>query len=267
MATRTRILAAGSIVVALAGSALAHETWIMPSKFSAKVGVDVRFDLSSGMAFPHLESAIKVERVARAAFRLGQGEVSLKELETSDKSLVVRQAFSKEGVATVWLDLGPKDIELTDDEVAEYFDEIRATEDIRATWAGQKGRIAWRETYTKHAKTFLAVGTVEADRSWAVGVGQALELVPSSNPLTVTVGGELTVTLQISGKPFANSPIGLQVEGVKERVFRTTDAEGRATFPITLGGRAMLYAVRLLPAQDGRSWNSDFCTLTFVIRR
>jgi uncharacterized GH25 family protein len=263
-----RALAASSIIVfAMAGAALAHETWVMPSTFSAKVGDVVRFELSSGMAFPQLESAIKEDRVAKAAYRLGQGKLALGAPKNSETSLVVRQAFSKDGVATVWLDLKPKDIELTDEQVAEYLEEIDATGDIRSTWAEQKGRVAWKETYTKHAKTFVAVGRPAADRSWAVGVGQALELVPSSNPLAVTVGGQFTVALHMSGKPLANVPVGLQVEGVKPHVFRTTDASGLATFPITKDGRAMFFAVRLIPSQDRENWTSDFCTMTFEIHR
>ena len=42
-----------------------------------------------------------------------------------------------------------------------------------------------------------------------------------------------------------------------------TDAAGRATFPIAKAGRAMIFAVDLRTASDGRSWRSDYCTLTF----
>ncbi len=112
---RARDLAAGLLVATLVASALAHETWMMPSVFSAKIGEDVRFDLSSGMAFPRQESAIKAERVATAAYRLGQDVVEFKSLKTAGTSLVLRQAFPKSGVATVRLDLKPKDIELTDE--------------------------------------------------------------------------------------------------------------------------------------------------------
>jgi len=263
---RARILAAGFLVVA-AGSAPAHETWMTPSTFSAKLGEEVRLDVSSGMAFPRLENPIKPSRVAKVSYRLARKEAVLKGLKTSDTSLIMRQAFPMNGVAAVWLDLNPKNIDLTDAEVAEYLDEIDATEAIRATWARQKGRMAWKESYRKHAKTFVAIGDANGDRSWAVGVGQALELVPTTDPLTVTVGGEFTVELQAGSKPLLNVPIGLLIEGSPTRVFRTTDDDGRATFPIARGGRAMLFAVRLIPSTDGLSWTSDFCTMTFEIHR
>jgi len=259
---RARNLAAGLLGAALAASAFAHETWMMPSTFSAKVGEEVRFDVSSGLAFPRLENPVKVERIATAAYRLGPDVVALKNLTTAGTSLVVRQAFPKDGVATVRVDAKPKDIELKDDEVAEYLDEIDATAEIRSIWAGQKGRIPWKETYTKHAKTFVAIGDAAEDRSSANSLGAALELIPTASPFTIEAGKDLTVVLQANSKPVPNLPVGLLMEGASDRVFRTTDAEGRATFPIAKAGRAMLFAVDLRLASDGRSWRSEFCTMT-----
>lgn len=264
---RVRTLAAGLTVAAVAVAALAHETWMTPSTFSAKVGDDVRFDLTSGMSFPRLESPIKAERVSAASFRLDKHVVGVLSLKAAERSLVFHQAFPKDGVATVWLDLKPKNIELTDDKVEEYLDEIDATDEIRSVWSARRGHGAWKETYTKHAKTFVAIGSVSADRSWADGVGQALEIVPVSSPLTVGVGDSLAIELRLDGKRLSGLSVGLRVEGAKAALFRTTDGDGRAAFPMTKGGRAMLFAVRLVPVEDGRSWTSDFCTLTFEIHR
>ena len=260
---RARELAAGWVVVTFVASAFAQETWMMPSSFSAKAGDEVRFDLSGGTVFPRLENAVPAERVATAGYRLGRDTVALKNPETTGTSLVFRQVFPKDGVATVRLDLKPKGIELTDGDVAAYLDEIDASADIRSTWAGQKGRVPWKETYTKHAKTFVAVGAATPDRSWATGLGAALELVPTTNPFTIQAGHDLTVELQANLKPVSNLRVGLLIEGASNRVFRTTDADGRATFPIAKAGRAILFAVDLRLASDGRSWRSEFCTVTF----
>jgi len=264
---RARDLAAGLLGAALAASALAHETWMMPSTFSAKVGEEVRFDVSSGLTFPRLENSVKVERIATVAYRLGPDVVALKNLKTAGTSLVVRQAFPKDGVATVRLDSKPKDIDLKDDEDAEYFDEIDATADVRSIWAGRKGRVPWKEIYTKHAKTFVAVGDATTDRSWAQGVGAALELIPTTSPFAIEAGHELTVSLQANSIPVPNLPVGLLMEGASDRIFRTTDTEGRATFPLATAGRAMLFAVDLRLASDGRSWRSEFCTMTIEVHR
>lgn len=261
-----RLSVAGLLVVVLAARANAHETWMMPSEFASDVGAEARFDVSSGMAFPRLESPIRTERVAKAAYRLRGRVFEIKSAETEAASLVLRQVFADEGTAAAWLDLKPKDIELTDEKVEEYFAEINAPEKIRKLWAARKGRIAWKETYTKHAKTFVRVGRGGGDGSWRTPVGSALELVPMSDPCAVRARENFSVELRADGEPRADVSIGLMTEGSSERVFRTTDAQGRATFPIGKGGRALLFAVWLRPVDDGAAWVSDFCTLTFQVQ-
>jgi uncharacterized GH25 family protein len=262
-----RVAVASLLVAALGSAAPAHETWMMPSAFTASVGQEVRLDVGSGMEFPLPESPIQAGRVTSAKYRLGGGEFDAAASTTNEGSLVLRQTFERAGLATVWLDLKPKEIVLTDDEVAEYLDEIDATLSVRSAWASQKGHRAWKETYTKHAKTFVAVGDASRDASWKLGVGAALEIVPTGNPSAVAVGGDFPVELWAGSKPLPNVSVGLMAEGSTHRVFRTTDAGGRATFPIERPGRALLFAVWLRPAADGQSWISDFCTVTFEAHR
>lgn len=254
----------GVLVVGAAVSA--HETWMLPSMFTARVGQEVRLDVTSGMSFPELASPVRVDRVARAGYRLGEDQAEMTGLKEQDKSLLLTQAFREDGVATVWLELKPKEIDLTDDKVAEYFEEIGATEAVRATWSNQKGRVAWKETYTKHAKTFVAVGDVGADQSWQAGVGMKLEIVPVSDPLSVRVGGAFTVKLLLDGEPLVKMPVGLMAKGSKDRHFVTTDDAGQATFPILRAGESMVFGVYLRLGQDDTRWLSDFTTLTFTVR-
>jgi uncharacterized GH25 family protein len=244
----------------------AHETWIVPATFAAKVGEEVRLDVSTGMAFPAFETAVRAERIAKASYRLGKESVELKEFKAQDKSLAITKSFPKNGVATVWIDLKPRDIELSDEKVAEYLDEIGATADLRKTWAGQKGRIPWKETYTKHAKTFVAVGNVGEDRSWETPVAMKLELVPISDSFAAVVGKDFMVRLLADSKPVANAPIGLMSKSMKGRVFATTDTDGKATFTLRHSGAAMFFAVHLRFDKDAQRWHSDFTTLTFGIR-
>ena len=226
-------------------TASAHETWIMPATFAAKVGEEVRLDVSTGMAFPTFDTAVRAERISQANYRLGKERGELKSFKAQDKSLAITQSFSKTGVAAVWLDLKPRDIELSDEKVAEYLDEIGATAELRKTWAAQKGRIAWKETYTKHAKTFLVVGKSGEDQSWKTPVEMKLEIVPISDPFSAVVGKDFTVRLLADGKPLAGAPIGLMNKSMKGRAFETTDSDGKATFTLRHSGEALLFAVHL----------------------
>jgi hypothetical protein len=71
---------------ALAGPAPAHETWVLPSKFVATPGEEVRFDVTSGMTFPAPESPIRADRVASAAYSLNEVEGEIHEFEAGDTS-------------------------------------------------------------------------------------------------------------------------------------------------------------------------------------
>jgi uncharacterized GH25 family protein len=150
--------------------------------------------------------------------------------------------------------------------VLEYFDEIGASQELRKLWRGRKGHAAWKETYTKHVKTFVAIGDVREDRSWQSAVGMGFEIVPAANPLSAQVGDSLAVRLLLHGKALPGASVGLMNRESKERVFRTTDAAGEATLPLTRAGEALVFAVHLRPGKGGDAWESDFTTLTFPVR-
>lgn len=244
---------------------LAHDTWLSPSSYSADVGKTITFDLTSGMEFPALDAAIKPERVAKAGFRIGGEEGELKEFKSAEHALRTERAFGRDGVATVWLQLSPKDIELTDEDVTHYLEEIRAPEEVQRAWAAQKGQEKWKELYTKCTKTCITVGKApeEDDRSWARPVGLALELLPLSEPAKFRVGDQAKFKLLRNGEPLARTAVALHVEGDKVTRYETTDSGGEVTFAFDKAGPSMLATVYLRPPAAGKPWESEFSTLTF----
>lgn len=263
---QTRALIAFFLPLVVVATAVAHETWMMPSQFAAKVGDNVRIDVSSGMTFPHLESPIQADRIQHASLRLGGEVMVIDRREVAANSLVLQAKLPKAGLATLWLELKPRELDLSDDKVAEYLDEIDATSDIRALWATQRGKIPWKETYTKHAKTFVAVGDAGADRSWSRSVGSALEILPTVSPVAITAGTDVTVELRFNSRPYPGLPVGCLVEGTSEHVFRKTNAAGKAKFPMTRAGRAKFFTVRLQFDKVKKAWASDFSTMTVEVR-
>ena len=106
------------------------------------------------------------------------------------------------GVAAFWVKLPPRSIELTPEQVKEYLDEVDAPEALRQEWAEMK-EPRWRESYTKHPKTFARVGQPQSDRSWAEPVGMFLEIVPEKDPTALKAGDDFPVRVLKDGKPFA----------------------------------------------------------------
>jgi uncharacterized GH25 family protein len=244
--------------------AQAHETWLLPSSFRIAANETVRFDLTSGMDFPSNDTAIKAERVERARYRLNDKWSNAMTNSPSESSLVLEARPQQNGIATVTVELKPKEIDLSDALVEEYFQEIAASDEIRKAWNQIKGKKPWKEIYSKHAKSFIAIGNVSHDKSWKLASGLKLDLVPQVNPFDAKVGSEFEVTLLRDGKPLPNFSIGLILESQPDRIFAKTNEQGIARFKLSKPGRALLCTVDLRLKSDD-TWESDFSTLTFAV--
>ena len=260
----TRLLASLCFSLAICADCFAHDTWLSPSSYSAEVGQPITFDLTSGMEFPKLDTAIKPERVHQGRWRVGSEEGELKEFKTAEHALRIERAFAKQGVATLWTQLKPKDIELTDEDVAHYLEEMRASADIQRAWAEQKGNAKWKELYTKCAKAIVEVGRAGDDRSWKEPVGLLLEFVPMTALGDLRVGQPARFKLLRDGKPLAKTAVALHVEGDSGPRYETSDTEGVVTFALEKSGPSMLATVDLHPpAEPGKPWESVFSTISF----
>jgi hypothetical protein len=252
---------AALLSVALVPWASAHDTWLLPSKASVSEGVFL--DLTSGMSFPTLESAIRPERLLRAGLRVG-GQTRPLAKRAGKKALFLSGSGGGQGVAVAWVELRPRPLELTPAQVEEYLEEIGEAERVGPRWAQRPEPKRWRETYRKLAKAVFRVGAAAADdESWRDPVGLPLEIVPETSPTLVTPGGALSVRVLKGGRPFADFALSaLRSEG--KRTLKRTDADGRASFVLDRSGPWMLAGVDLRPGKDG-DWESDFTTLTILV--
>jgi uncharacterized GH25 family protein len=251
----------------LSTAAFAHDTWLLPQRSTAAPGSSMTLDLTSGMAFPALDYAIKPDRVARASVRLAGKTSPVKNRKSAAHSLRFNALLPEPGVATIWVELAPKSLDLTPPKVKEYLDEIGASPEIRRAYEAAPEPRRWREVYVKHAKTFVRVGQPQEDRSWSEPAGMALEIVPEMDPSALHAGDELSVRVIRQGKPAASFPLGIVREGDAHGTLKSTDAEGRVTFRLDRAGRWMLRGTDLRrSAQPGMDWESDFTTLTLAVR-
>lgn len=263
----SRFVIVGWVFLLGARTLLAHDTWVAPSDFSAAVGQEISFDVTSGMKFPALDVGPKPDRIAKAGFRLAAENNELKDFTGAKEALRFSRSFAKDGVATVWLQSLPTELELTDEQVAGYLDEARAPEEVRKDWERQKGKIKWTEQYIKCAKTAVAVGNAERDNSWSEPVGLTIEIVPMTNPTTLKAGQDASFKLLRDGKPLTNAAVALVRERSEERTYQTTNADGVATFSFPKSGKHLLTAMILTPpATEPPMWHSVFSTFTLEVR-
>lgn len=257
---------ATAIAFVAATAGFAHDTWIAARESAPPAGTTVVMDVTSGMAFPELDYAIKAERIARARVRVGRSVVDVTDLRSGAKSLELRFSAPSAGLGTVWVDLAPKSLELEAAEVRHYLEEIGANETVGREWSARKGRRVWRETYTKHAKTFVRIGGAVGDSSWSEPVGAVLEIVPETDPTALRAGGVLSVRVLKDGKPFAGFKVAAVPAGAKTADLKTTDADGRVTFVLDRPGGWLVRGTDLYASPSRRGeWESHFATLTLVV--
>lgn len=259
-------LMATTVLFATALPCFAHDTWLMPRSPRATEDKRATVDLTSGMAFPKSESAIKSDRVASGGWRTSSAKGRADRYEDGDASLVAHYAPSGEGTAVLFVTLKPKEIELEADDVAHYFDEIGVPEALRREWEKTGADATFRETYTKHAKTFVRVGDGdEADATCVRPVGFAVELIPQTDPTALSVGDELVVKAVRGGDDELESfAVGFVCGETGDVELVRTNESGKVAFTISSAGWWMVRATELRRQADG-TFKSDFVTMTFYV--
>jgi uncharacterized GH25 family protein len=261
-----KLLLRAAAVGAVAASAVAHDTWLIADQFKVSPDSTVTLDITSGMEFPKLDVGPKPERVQSVKCRLAGKAFDITNKAAAAGSLQFKGTLPETGVATLGLKLPAHTIELKPDEVEHYFEEVSASEALRKEWAAMKEPRRWRESYTKHPKTFVRVGEPHADRSWAEPVGMDLEIVPEKDPTALKTGDDFPVRVLLKGKPLANFALNAVSAGETKGETRRTDADGRVTFTFNKPGPWLLRGTDIRKATGGdAAWESDFATLTLNV--
>jgi len=245
----------------------AHDTWLLPRRIAVAPGTVVWMDLTSGMAFPKLETSINPNRIDTARCRLNGKTLEIDQRTSKPNSLALGLMLPESGIATCSVELKPRRLELTPKQVDEYFAEIDAPQWVRDTWKEMKSPKRWREIYVKHSKSFVRVGNAENEQSWSKPVGMSLELVPEKDPTSLRVGDAFPLQVLKDGVPLSDFTVGIVRAGNVDIGFRTTGADGRVSFPITKAGKWLLRGTQLRKSsKPDADWESDFTTLTIEVR-
>jgi uncharacterized GH25 family protein len=257
-----RTVAAVGLALAAAAAASAHDTWMLPGAFRVSPGATVSLAMTSGMDFPRAESPIGPDRVRRSGLRLG-GRTAPLVAAAGAEALSLSGVAREAGLATSFVELKPRTLALTPDQVEEYLAEIGATETAGPKWRARKDR-RWRESYVKLAKSFVTVGG-SSDESWAEPVGLPLELVPESDPARLRAGDTLVVRVLLDGVPLPGLPVGAVRPGGAVPA-RASDAAGRVSLALDAPGPWLIRATRLVEAgARDLDWRSQFTTLTLEV--
>ena len=252
------------IVIALAAPVAAHDTWLLPTTFEVRPGAKVDLAMTSGMTFPQNETPVSPDRIAQTGVRAGGSKGELRVEGTRDGALHLSAVLTREGVAALWAVSRPRTLDLAADEVTHYLEEIGQGETVGKAWAA-RGRPAWRETYSKTAKTFVRAGASGPRLSWEEPAGLQFELVPGSDPTSLKAGDTLVLRLLWEGRAIATVPVAAVGPDAKPQM-RRPEAEGRVSFTVSAPGLWLFKATRLVEGASRNEWESQFTTLTIEAR-
>ena len=260
-----RLFLSASLILA---AARAHDTWLQPERFAATPGAVLGVGLTSADGFFGADTAIKPDRVARLLGRLGGGAVGFAAPQEGGKALVFSATLTRPGVAVLGVELKPRLLELAPDKIELYFREVHAGDELRAAWAAVPAPRRWRESYVKHAKTFVRVGEpLAGDRAWAEPLGLALEIVPERDPTALQAGDELPVRVLRGGAPLAGFMLAFVSAGETREHVVMTDEQGRAGATLDARGAWLVHGTDLRrAAAPDREWDSDFATMVVEAR-
>lgn len=264
MIGRSLSLALLSVLI-LTAPVYAHDTWLAPDRYRAAAAGPVTLSLSSGMEFPKLDHAIAAERISFAKWQTARNRGDLPTGTSGAHALELR-ADASDGITVYSVMLHPRPSKLKREQVREYIDHlgIPNANTVYAEWDQNAKSEETGYRYTKYAKTFVRAGAAGTSRNWAEPADMRLELVPQSDPTSITAGSALDVVLVDRGKPVPRYPVALVREGAKEAIVELTDAGGRVRLAVPHAGRYMLRATILEPSADKTAaWDVHFTTMTF----
>ena len=220
-------------------------------------------EMTSAMRFPEPEVPVKPERIARSGMRIGGTTVPLTPQDGAGKALKLSATPKADGLATVWAEGLPRELDMKPDAVEHYLAEVGATE-VREKWT-KAGRGRWHERYVKYTKSFVTVGAPRDDRSWTEPVGLALEIVPKDDPARLTPG-RFSVQVREDGKPAVGLSVAAAATGGKVTSTGITDGEGQVSLKLDKAGPWLIKAIRIRAGDAAGDWNSRFTTLTVDVR-
>lgn len=248
-------LAVAAAMLLCAAGAAAHDTWFAPA-------ADAGLTLGTGNRFPVTELAVDDRYFVQRGCAAADGTPrTLVRQRFGDTATVLRP---QAGAVTCFVQLEPFDVELPDDKIAVYFNEIRPSAAVLAAWAALRARgLPFRERYTKSARIDLGAG---AGSTRSVGtVMDALRLEPAGG---LAVGSEAVFQLLREGRPLADFNVELVNERSPVGLWHRTDAQGRLRARLPLPGRWLLRGTDLrLSASDPTRWESQFITYAFEVAR
>jgi uncharacterized GH25 family protein len=266
----SRLFVAAALVLPIS-QAVAHELWIEPNAYQVTPDDSIQANFKNGQNFAG-NSLSFFDRSSMRFDYVFDNEVTTLTPRAGDSPALQLQPLGKDGLLVVVHETTPSNLTYKEWEkflkfVAHKDFQNAAADHIANGWSQER----FKESYTRHVKTLIGVGSGIGSDS---AQGLATEFVALTNPYADGFDGQMSVALTYQGKPRADAQVEVFDRAPDETVTITlhrTDAQGQATIPVTPGHSYLFDAVVLRPAPikaddpNAPVWETLWAALTFAV--
>lgn len=260
-------------MIGTALSVVAHEFWIFPSTFFAKIGEVVELSINVGEDYVGERWGGGSRRVARLRVITPSNDTDVTNSVTQSDADVQLKPFTVEqdGTHILALETNNSFIELEPQKFDDYLKEDGLDNALAYRKKNGETQKNGRELYRRCAKTLIQVGEVNNPKI-IQNTGMVLEIIPLQNPYFLPKGNPLTCQFLYEGKPLKNTLVRCwrRANGKTALEFKRSNAEGKATFSLPKKGNAtyMVSMVNMVRLQNDpqADWQSTWGSLTFGLK-
>lgn len=266
----SRFVLATSLALAASGSA-AHEFWIQPLSYQVTNDGTLEAEFKNGQEFTGNTLSF-FDRSSTRFEMAADGERITVTPRTGDNPALNIPAPVTDALVSVVHETTPSFVTYSEWEKFLKFVDHKdfkdaATDHLAAGWS----QIRFKESYTRHAKALIAVGSGAGSD---IEFGLETEFTALSNPYDPNFDNNMKVALTFRGDPRPGAQIEVFDRAPDDIVTITlhrTDAQGVANIPVTPGHKYLFDAVLLQPFADASTaegatvWETFWAALTFAV--
>lgn len=257
------------VLTLLAPLASAHEFWLQSQPFMLQAGGSAAISLKVGENFEGEPTPLVDERTTSLRHFAANSVVDLMPRLPRRVALPrLDVPLNGAGLHLIALDSQPITFTLSADKFHAYLHDEGLDKIIEQRTAAGKAGEPGRERYRRHVKTLLRAGGV-SDDTYAVRVGQRLEITPLSDPYAAAPGATLRFRLTFEERPLAGALVkGWHKHDGQLLIVRArTDTAGEVALGLPYAGEWMVSVVHMVPVKGvpDADWDSFWGSLTFAL--
>ncbi len=252
-------------------SAFAHDLFLKPDSFFAKINQKVSISIMNG-TFKESEGAVSFARLTDVSIVSPSGvRINPKEADftKNDTTAFLNFTPSESGNYVVGLSTAWRENSLPASEFNEYLTLEGIPDILEDRKRDKELEIDGKYRYSKYVKTIIQAGGKQT-ANYATNLGYAVEMIPQANPYKLKVGSTIEIACLKDGKPLIGQTVltGNESKG-KLATERSVRSDEKGIIKINLDRPGKWYAkfINMVKVDDPKlNYESKWATLTFEIR-